>query len=158
MLLLIALFSFWTVERNRLWQDPVAFWKTVRPRRPGKARPFINLSVAYRERGDHAQAIAAAQTAIRLDPRFVNGFFALGSAYLEQGDLDLAIATFQDVLHRMPDYADVYNALASATCAKVCSLRRLRHCGRTCVSILTISGHWSTWRPSNHIREGIGRR
>lgn len=114
LVLLIALFSFWTVERNRLWQDPVAFWEDSTAKAPGKARPFINLSVAYRERGDHAKAIAAAQTAIRLDPRFVNGFFALGSAYLEQGDLDPAIATFQDVLRRMPEYADVYNALAGA--------------------------------------------
>ncbi|MHB8809245.1 MAG: tetratricopeptide repeat protein [Desulfobulbaceae bacterium] len=112
--LLIALFSFWTVERNRLWQDPVAFWEDSAAKAPGKARPFINLSVAYRERGDYARAIAAAQTAIRLDPRFVNGIFALGSAYLEQGDLDLAIATFQDVLRRMPEYADVYNGLAVA--------------------------------------------
>lgn len=114
MLLLIALFSFWTVERNRLWQDPVAFWEDSTVKAPGKARPFINLSVAYRERGDYAEAIAAAQTAIRLDPRFVNGFFALGSAYLEQGKLDLAIVTFLDVLRRMPEYADVYNGLAGA--------------------------------------------
>lgn len=115
---LIALFSFWTVERNRLWQDPVAFWEDSAAKAPGKARPFINLSAAYRERGDYGQAIAAAQTAIRLDPRFVNGFFALGSAYLEQGDLDLAIAAFQDVLRRMPEYADVYNGLAGAYLGK----------------------------------------
>ena len=112
--LLIALFSLWTVERNRVWQDPVAFWEDSAAKAPGKTRPFINLSVAYRQRGDYAKAIAAAQTAIRLDSRFVNGFFALGMAYLEQGDPDRAIATYQETLRRMPDYASVYNALASA--------------------------------------------
>ena len=112
--LVIILFATWTVARNRVWQDPVAFWEDSAAKAPGKARPFINLSVAYRERKDFPRAIVAAQTAIRLDPRFVNGFFALGTAYLEQGDLDRAIAAYQETLRRMPGYAEVYNALAGA--------------------------------------------
>lgn len=110
----MGLCSFWTVVRNNTWRDPVVFWRDSAAKSPGKARPFINLSVAYRERGHFDDAIAAAQEAIRIDARFINGFVALGRAYLEKGETDQAITAYREALARMPEYADVYNALAEA--------------------------------------------
>lgn len=110
--------AVWTVQRNSLWRDPVAFWEDSAAKSPGKARPFINLSTVYRQSGYLDKAVAAAKEAVRLDPRFVNGFVALGTAYLDKREFDLAIRAFREALDRMPDYASVYNSLARAYLAK----------------------------------------
>ncbi len=109
---ILAVFSLWTIQRNELWRDPVAFWADAAAKSPQKARPLINLSVACREQGDLDCAIRAAERAINVDARFVNGFVALGTALAEQGNHDGAIRAFQEVLRRKPDYAEVYNSLA----------------------------------------------
>ena len=114
----IGICSWWTVQRNSLWRDPVEFWADSAAKSPGKARPFINLSAAYRDRGELDKAVESAETAIRVDPRFVNGFVVLGTAYLDRGEYDQAISAFREALRRIPDYAAVYNSLAKAYLAK----------------------------------------
>lgn len=114
----ITICSGWTVQRNSLWMDPVLFWADSAAKSPGKARPFINLSAAYRDRGMFEEAEAAAEKAIQIDPRFVNGFVALGTVHLNRGEYDKAIRAFKEALRRMPDYAVVYNSLAKAYLAK----------------------------------------
>lgn len=107
----VVLFSFWTAERVRVWRDPVLFWSDSTAKAPQKARPHINLSVVLRERGRIDEAIAAAQQAIDIDPRFVNGFVASAKAYAARGDLRRAEAQYREALRRLPDYAEVYNEL-----------------------------------------------
>ncbi len=107
----IALCSYWTIQRNKLWRDPVLFWSDSAAKSPEKARPYMNLSVALRERGDIDEAIIASQKAISIDSRFVNGYVGLGAAYVEKGDFASAEAQYLQALEMMPSYAEVYNAL-----------------------------------------------
>jgi hypothetical protein len=40
---LAVVWSFWTIERNSLWADPVAFWSDVVAKSPNIARPYNAL-------------------------------------------------------------------------------------------------------------------
>lgn len=111
LIILVSLWSYWTVQRNEVWRDPVAFWSDSARKSPEKARPYMNLSVALRESGDIDGAIAASKRAIEIDPRFVNGFVGLAAAYEEKGELEKAAALYRHVLQLMPKYAEVHNML-----------------------------------------------
>ena len=108
---ILALYSYWTIERNTMWRDPVLFWADSVTKSPQKARPYMNLSVALRERGNIDEAIIASQKAITKDPRFINAYVGLGAAYVEKGELERAETQYLKALQMMPDYAEVYNAL-----------------------------------------------
>lgn len=107
----IVVCSYWTVKRNEMWRDPVLFWTDSVAKSPRKARPYMNLSVALRERGEIDKAVIASRKAISIDPRFVNGYVGLGAAYAEKEDLVGAEAQYLKALQMMPEYAKVYNAL-----------------------------------------------
>ena len=109
----IVICSLWTIKRNQIWKDPVIFWNDSVVKSPNKARPYINLSVAYRDIGDFNKSIDMAKKAIRIDPRFVNSFVSLGATYYAIGDYDEAIELYQLVLSKKSDYYDMYNALGN---------------------------------------------
>ncbi len=44
---LAALWSFWTIERNAVWGDPVIFWSDAVAKSPSLARPYFSLGAAY---------------------------------------------------------------------------------------------------------------
>ncbi len=111
LLVVVATWSWWTVERNAMWKDPVLFWSDSAKKSPQKARPFMNLSVALREKGEVDAAIAASQRAIAVDPRFVNGFVGLAAAYEAKGELDKAAQLYRQALQMLPDYEEVHNSL-----------------------------------------------
>lgn len=106
-----GIWSYWTVERNEMWRDPVVFWSDSTKKSPQKARPFMNLSVSLRSKGDIDAAIAASKRAIAIDPRFVNGFVGLAAAYDAKGELEKAAAQYNKAIQMLPDYSEVYNAL-----------------------------------------------
>ncbi len=107
----IAVCSYWTMERNDMWRDPVLFWTDSAAKSPEKARPFMNLSVALRERGDLDGAVAASRRAIAIDPGFVNAYVGLGAAFADKGDFAGAEIQYLKALQMMPDYTKVLNAL-----------------------------------------------
>jgi len=66
-LLALALAAM-TVERNRLYADPVALWRDAVEEAPGRARPWIQLGLALLERRDWAAAGEALCEGLRLQP------------------------------------------------------------------------------------------
>lgn len=64
----IFVFSFLTYRRNEVWTDDLRLWKDVISQSPYKARPYVNLGVAYRRRGEYQKAVNAYQTALKLRP------------------------------------------------------------------------------------------
>lgn len=66
-----------TIERNRLYADPVALWRDAAEKAPDKARPWIQLGLALLEQGCRAEAEEALQRGLRLDPGSPAGRLAL---------------------------------------------------------------------------------
>jgi tetratricopeptide (TPR) repeat protein len=57
-----------TVARNQDYRSEVALWSDTTRKSPGSARAFNNLGYAYQQVGRHAEARAAYQRALALDP------------------------------------------------------------------------------------------
>jgi Flp pilus assembly protein TadD len=109
-----------TIERNRLWHDPVTLWEDALAKAPTKPRIFRNLISAYEERGDHADAarIAAKETSVfeklhRARPRDPEVLTALADAYARRGRLDDALALLVEAVQLGPDDALVRTAYGS---------------------------------------------
>jgi len=48
----ISIFSFWTYQRNSIWNDPAQLWGSCVKKYPNKARPHNNLGNALKNQGE----------------------------------------------------------------------------------------------------------
>jgi tetratricopeptide (TPR) repeat protein len=104
--LLIALFAAGTVQRNRVWSDPIIFWQDCVRKSPGKAIPCNNLGLAYKEAGglDNAllflnRALAIRKTKLgEKHPDVAESLNNIGLVYYRQRNHDRALACFQEAL------------------------------------------------------------
>ncbi len=88
---LLIVFSFWTYQRNALWNDPVAFWEDAVRKSPGHFRSHANLGMSYLQVKAYDSALKPLQTALTLSPPYPAEIYTnIGLAYLEIGKLDLA--------------------------------------------------------------------
>lgn len=78
-----------TVERNKVWGDPVALWSEAVAREPRVWVPHVGLGDVLRERGDYAAAAEAYREAARLQPES-RTFLPLATCLLMTGRLDEA--------------------------------------------------------------------
>jgi Tfp pilus assembly protein PilF len=63
---LAMVWSFWTIERNAVWSNPVMFWSDAVAKSPGLARPYYSLAQAYINRGDLDAALPQLDKAIQV--------------------------------------------------------------------------------------------
>mgnify|MGYP003347138629 FL=1 len=84
-------------------------------------RTPAQLATSYRERGNtlcahgrHAEAIAAFEQAIAVDPHDAESHYRCGIAWRDRENLDAAIASYRRALACKPDYAEAYNNLGVA--------------------------------------------
>lgn len=112
--IVIVLFSFWTWERNSLWQEPVAFWEDAAAKSPGKARVHNSLAIAYQNEGLSSQAESAINRALALKPDFARAYLNLGNIYLGRGLYDRATVQYQNALRVSPGFADAFANLGNA--------------------------------------------
>ena len=104
-------FSFWTYQRNSVWQDPVVFWSDCVEKSPQKARPRNNLGLALADQNRITEAIIHYLEALRINPSFAEAHDNLGNALAEEGRLDEAINHHTEALRINPNNAKAYNNL-----------------------------------------------
>ena len=94
--------------------------------RPTTARGFALRSEGYRmlatvlqRNGDEEgsqecldEALADAQTALRLDAESIDALYALGRAWSRRGELETALGYFDEVIRRAPEYVLAYRGRA----------------------------------------------
>jgi Tfp pilus assembly protein PilF len=68
--LLAVVWSVWTIERNALWADPVAFWLDVVEKSPGILRSYHALGILHINNDQHAEAEAWFTRAIAVHDQF----------------------------------------------------------------------------------------
>ncbi len=107
----IAVFSFWTYERNHVWIDEVTLWKDCAQKSKEKARPHNNLGNALFRQGKLDEAIAHYYEVIRIKPNHFLAHNNLGVALGQQGSFEKSISHFYKALQIKPDYADAHNNL-----------------------------------------------
>jgi tetratricopeptide (TPR) repeat protein len=88
---LLIVFSFWTYQRNALWNDPVAFWEDAARKSPEHFRSHTSLGISYMQTKAYDSALKPLQKALTLSPPYPTEIYAnIGLAYLEIGKQDLA--------------------------------------------------------------------
>lgn len=110
----ILVFCLWTYQRNEVWKDPVALWRTSAEKSVTKARPYNNLGNALSSAGRPEEAIRCYTEALRRDPKYYAAHISIGAALMTQGKLDEAISHYTDALKTKPDYAPIHQSLGIA--------------------------------------------
>ena len=96
----IAACGYATVQRNRVWDDNLAFWQDNVRKSPGKAIPCNNLGLAYKEIGDFDKALYFSRKALALreakfgadHPEVADSLSNVGLVYQGLGEYDRALA------------------------------------------------------------------
>jgi tetratricopeptide (TPR) repeat protein len=79
----IISFSFWTYQRNALWNDPVLFWKDAVTKSPNHYRAYFNLGTRYLLAEKYDLAVKTLGKALMLEPPYPTEIYTnLGAAYL----------------------------------------------------------------------------
>lgn len=111
-LLVASVSSYWTYQRNVVWSDPVALWEDNVRKSPAKARVHANLGSAYLASGRPAEAQAAFERAIELEPSLVEAMTSLADLHIDHtSQRSEARRLIDEVLERKPGYAPAYVSL-----------------------------------------------
>jgi len=109
--IIVVVFSMWTYERNNIWLDPIAFWRSCAEKSIQKARPCLNLASALASRGRVDEAIPHYEEALRRRPGYEHAHIGLGSALVRKGRLDEALSHYLEALRIRPEHAMVHYGL-----------------------------------------------
>ncbi|MFQ5480850.1 MAG: tetratricopeptide repeat protein [Thermodesulfobacteriota bacterium] len=112
-LLVMTLYAFAAVERNRVWRDERTFWSDVIAKYPG-ARAYTNYGLAMEDEGDIRGAIKFYQEALKMDPRFSYALNNLAANYLKEGLVDEAIKSYREAVAIEPGNAVMHSGLGDA--------------------------------------------
>mgnify|MGYP001444998034 CR=1 FL=1 len=111
---LVALFSFWTYQRNFVWQDELSLWQNSIEKAPGSARAHNNLGVALESVGKLDEAMFHYRETLRLDPGYVAAYYNLGSVLKLRDKISQAIPYYRQAVLLKPDDAVMRMGLADA--------------------------------------------
>jgi hypothetical protein len=100
---IVLLFSFWTFERNRVWNDKVLLWGDSAAKSPAKARPHNNLGVALKDLGRLDEAVFHFNKTIQLDPEFTEAYNNLANTNVLLGKHNEAIKNYKKALELSPN-------------------------------------------------------
>jgi tetratricopeptide (TPR) repeat protein len=92
----------WTLERARVWADPVALFSDSARKAPGKARAHWKLGRAYMDRGDFPAARASLARALELDPGTIEVYNNLAAVHMRLGEPQRARELLEEALRRSP--------------------------------------------------------
>jgi hypothetical protein len=88
-MIVLATCSGLTIEQNRVWREPLAFWQHTLAGNPDSLAGRLNLGNHYRRQGDCALALEQYTEAARIDPRHpvIYLFSARCARYLRRDEL-----------------------------------------------------------------------
>lgn len=112
-LLLIALFSVLTYQRNKVWRNPITLWTDNLKKSPKNPTAYFALGVAYGQQGDHAKEILYYGKTLQLDPTYYQAFNNTAVAYLRLGNIDNAVRFCQRALAIRPNHPEALATLGA---------------------------------------------
>ena len=88
---------FWTVDRNELWRNPVAFWSHTVNKAPHSARSRSNLAVELMRKRDFRAATIQLEKALALDPNNISVLLNIAEAKSWLGKDAVAVEIYERV-------------------------------------------------------------
>ncbi len=96
------------------WQDTERLYRYMLTRAPDVPDLHDQLGFALQQQGRTAEAIAALETALRLDPNYYHSYNNLGTVLATAGRLEEAVAAFREGVRRVPKFAMAHSNLGRA--------------------------------------------
>ncbi|MFA5199747.1 MAG: tetratricopeptide repeat protein [Candidatus Omnitrophota bacterium] len=109
---LIFLFSGYlilTINRNKIWKNPIIFWNEAMKQPPNSARAYTNLGYAYFKKGMYDEAIKAYQQSIKESPDYADPYMDLSLVFLELRNYDQAQQNIEIAMRLKPGSALSHN-------------------------------------------------
>jgi protein O-mannosyl-transferase len=103
----------WTIQRARVWADPVTLFADNARKAPGKARVHWKLGRAYMDRGDFPAARDALARALALDPGTIEVYNNLAAVHLRLGEAGPARDLLEAALRRSPGESERWTLAAN---------------------------------------------
>jgi tetratricopeptide (TPR) repeat protein len=114
----LALFSYWTFERNKVWRDAVTLWQDCVKKSPQKGRTYANLAAAQKRQGLVDEAKENFRKALALNPDLEEAHHNLGVILDEKGQSIEAIEHYRQAIELKPDMVPARNNLGAALLAQ----------------------------------------
>ncbi len=111
LILIMSLFSFLVIKRNRIWMNNYSLWNAELKKKPDNFRAHNNLGYTYYNEGLIDEAIKEFLIALRIAPNYIDAHYNIGNAYGEKGWHDLAIKEYTITLRLKPDHVKARNNL-----------------------------------------------
>jgi len=114
-ILVLALFSAWTFQRNIVWQDEVTLRRDAVVKSPTKPRALAILANALERNQEYDEAEYYYRKTLSLNPRNADEIhYNLGNVLMALGKIDAAAQHFSTALSLNPDAAPIRLNLAYA--------------------------------------------
>lgn len=110
----LAVLALLTVQRNRVFADPLALLLDTVGKAPQNERAQYNLANEYKRRGEQDKAIERYNEAIRIAPHVVRSYMNLGGIYLAQQRYEEALQVFLAGTRNVPGVAMAHRNVAVA--------------------------------------------
>ena len=107
-LMLLIVYSIFTVIRNNAWRNNIVFWSEMVKSYPNNAVAYSSLGASFRKSGLLDKAIYEYKIAIALDSNYAKDYNALGVCYYKKRMLDDAIGEFKKALNLDPNLVEAY--------------------------------------------------
>jgi tetratricopeptide (TPR) repeat protein len=102
--LVAIVFAWLTVDRGRVWADPVRLWQDAEAHAPGSYRAHANAGLALAAAGRWDDADRAFAAARALSPDYPPALVGEGVSAQQRGDLETARARYQRAVEATPNY------------------------------------------------------
>ena len=109
--LVVALFSYWTFERNKVWESKITLWNDCIKKSPNKARPYYSLGEAYAFSEMPDEAIPMFLRSLDIDSSNAAAHHNLAVILAKKGKRDEAIVHYQKALEFNPGSVETHIGL-----------------------------------------------
>jgi len=111
---IVVALTITTFARNNTWKDEVTLWQDVVSKSPGKARPIVNLGIAYSEVNMLEEAESFLKKGLELAPDTEDHFINLSSINNKRKRFPLAAEYAYKALKMNPESWEAYANLCSS--------------------------------------------
>ena len=111
LVVLVMMFSFFTVQRNSVWSNDLSLWNDAVVKSPLSARAHDNLGLAWMGIKKYDLALDEFNKTLDINPQYYLAYYNAGVIYQLQGDLERAKWAYEESLKISPGYfRSYYNA------------------------------------------------
>src|SRR3989338_2630221 len=109
LIMTVFIFSYLTIQRNKIWQSEEILWQDVVKKSPNKSRGFKNLGSIYYKESKLDLGLEAFNKAIEIKPDDGEAYNNRGAALMQKGLFDSALDDFNHALALNPHSNEVYD-------------------------------------------------